>query len=41
MRECDRDNGQSIAILQGMPDEFKEWLGARKIILTEDLKTMF
>ena len=30
MRECDRDNGQSIAILQGTPDEFKEWLGAPK-----------
>ena len=30
MRECDRDNGQSIAILQGTPEEFREWLGAPK-----------
>jgi plasmid replication initiation protein len=30
MRECDRDNGKSIAILQGTPDEFREWLGAPK-----------
>ena len=28
MRECDRDNGKSIAILQGTPKEFKEWMGA-------------
>ena len=28
MRECDKDNGKSIAILQGTPEEFKEWLGA-------------
>ncbi|MBQ6143592.1 MAG: replication initiation protein [Clostridia bacterium] len=27
MRECDRDNGKSIAILQGTPEEFREWLG--------------
>ena len=26
----DRDNGKSIAILQGTPDEFREWLGAPK-----------
>ena len=30
MRECDRYNGKSIAILQGTPDEFREWLGAPK-----------
>ena len=30
MRECDRDNGRSIAILQGTPEEFIEWLGAPK-----------
>lgn len=30
MRECDKDKGKSIAILQGTPDEFKEWLGAPK-----------
>ncbi len=28
MRECDRNKGKSIAILQGTPEEFKEWLGA-------------
>lgn len=28
MRERDKDKGASIAILQGTPDEFKEWLGA-------------
>lgn len=28
IRECDRDNGKSIAILQGTPDDFREWLGA-------------
>ena len=28
MRECDKDKGKTIAILQGKPDEFKEWLGA-------------
>ena len=33
MRECDRDNGKSIAILQGtFPDEFTEWLGAQNYI---------
>ena len=41
MRECDRDNGRSIAILQGTPEEFIEWLGAPKNIITEDLKIMF
>ena len=30
MRECDYDNGKSIAILQGTPEEFREWLGAPK-----------
>ncbi|HRL52008.1 MAG TPA: replication initiation protein [Enterococcus aquimarinus] len=30
MRECDKDKGKSIAILQGTPEEFKEWLGAPK-----------
>ena len=30
MRECDHDKGKSIAILQGTPEEFKEWLGAPK-----------
>ena len=28
MRECDKDKGKSIAILQGTPEDFKEWLGA-------------
>ncbi|HAX0997626.1 TPA: replication initiation protein [Enterococcus faecium] len=28
MREADKDKGKSIAILQGTPEEFKEWLGA-------------
>lgn len=28
MRECDKTQGKSIAILQGTPEEFKEWLGA-------------
>ncbi|WP_164505683.1 replication initiation protein, partial [Levilactobacillus angrenensis] len=28
MREADKDNGSSIAIVQGTPDEWKEWLGA-------------
>ncbi|MDM7520162.1 replication initiation protein [Lactococcus lactis] len=30
MREADRDNGKSITILQGTPEEFKDWLGAPK-----------
>lgn len=30
MRECDRDNGKSLAILQGTPDDFREWFGAPK-----------
>lgn len=28
MREADKDNGSTIAIVQGTPDEWKEWLGA-------------
>lgn len=28
MREADKDRGKKIAILQGSPIEFKEWLGA-------------
>ena len=28
MRECDKDKGKSITILQGTPEEFKDWLGA-------------
>lgn len=28
MRECDKDKGKTIAILQGTPDEYKEWLGS-------------
>jgi plasmid replication initiation protein len=30
MREADKNNGSSIAIVQGTPDEWKEWLGAPK-----------
>ncbi|WP_412767800.1 replication initiation protein [Enterococcus faecium] len=30
MRECDKDKGKSIAILQGSPEKFREWLGAPK-----------
>ena len=30
MRECDKDKGKTIAILQGTPEEFREWLGAPK-----------
>ena len=32
MREADKDKGKSIAILQGTPEEFKEWLEHQKII---------
>lgn len=28
MREADKDYGKKIAILQGTPDQFKDWLGA-------------
>ncbi|MCT3262816.1 RepB family plasmid replication initiator protein, partial [Lactiplantibacillus plantarum] len=28
MREADKDNGSSIAIVQGTPQEWKTWLGA-------------
>jgi len=30
MRECDKDRGQSIAILQGTPEEFQGWFGSPK-----------
>lgn len=30
VREADKDNGQSIAIIQGTPEDFKNWLGAPK-----------
>lgn len=30
MREADKDRGKKIAILQGTPDDFAEWLGAPK-----------
>lgn len=30
MREADKDRGKKIAILQGTPDDFMEWLGAPK-----------
>ena len=38
MREADKDKGNSIAILQGTPEEFKEWLGAPKDYEYKDLK---
>ena len=38
MRECDKDGSNSIAILQGTPDEFKEWLGAPESYEYKDLK---
>lgn len=38
MRECDKDKGKSIAILQGTPEEFKEWLGAPKDYTYNQLK---
>jgi len=38
MRECDKDKGTSIAILQGTPEEFKEWLGAPKNYSYNQLK---
>lgn len=38
MREADRDNGKSITILQGTPEEFKEWLGAPKSYSYNSLK---
>ena len=28
IREADRDNGSSITVVQGTPDDFKTWLGA-------------
>ncbi|EPC48833.1 protein RepB [Lacticaseibacillus paracasei subsp. paracasei Lpp70] len=38
MRESDKDNGQSIPIVQGTPDDFKKWLGAPKNYAYKDLK---
>lgn len=38
MREADKDKGKSIAILQGTPEEFMEWLGAPKDYEYKDLK---
>jgi len=28
MRECDYDNGEKIAVLQGSPEDFRIWLGS-------------
>ncbi len=38
MRECDKNKGNSIAILQGTPDQFKEWIGAPKTYEYKRLK---
>ena len=38
MRETDKNKGKSIAILQGTPEEFKEWLGAPKTYEYKRLK---
>ena len=38
MREADKDKGKSIAILQGTPEEFKEWLVAPKSYSYNSLK---
>lgn len=38
MREANKDNGQSISILQGTPEDFKEWLGAPKSYEYKQLK---
>ena len=38
MREADKVKGKSIAILQGTPEEFMEWLGAPKDYEYKDLK---
>lgn len=38
MREADKDKGKSIAILQGTPENFKEWLGAPEDYEYKDLK---
>jgi plasmid replication initiation protein len=38
MRECDKDKGKSIAILQGTPEEYKEWLGTPKNYTYNQLK---
>lgn len=41
MREADKDKGNSIAILQGKPEEFKEWLGAPKNYEYKHLKEKY
>ena len=41
MRECDKDKGKTIAILQGTPEEFREWLGAPKNILMDNLSKTY
>ncbi|MGL9861264.1 hypothetical protein IGJ68_002150 [Enterococcus sp. DIV0564] len=28
IRDCDKDKGKSISILQGTPEEFEAWMGA-------------
>lgn len=38
IREADKDKGSSITILQGTPDEFKEWLGAPRTYEYKRLK---
>lgn len=38
MREADKDKGRSISILQGTPEEFKEWLGAPESYTYNSLK---
>ena len=38
MRECDKDKGNSVSVLQGSPTQFKEWLGAPESYEYKDLK---
>nr|WP_301528139.1 hypothetical protein [Enterococcus sp.] len=38
MRGTDKDKRKSIAILQGTPEEFKEWLGTPKSYSYNSLK---
>ena len=38
MRECDKTNGEKIAILKGTPEEVKEWLGTPKNYTYNQLK---
>lgn len=38
MRECDKNNGEKIAILKGTPEEVKEWLGTPKNYTYNQLK---